>query len=191
MWDVMDGHFVRNITIGPAHPEAMDRSRARAVLRHALDDCRTDGVRRVFRRGGGQSDYDPHRDHGPAQARPCAPSRAMGARVGITFRPRTPVKEILGVIEEVDMVLVMTVEPGFGGQPMIPKTLNKVRELDLLRRKEGLGFRLEVDGGITPSTAPLALAAGADVLVAGDAIFGNGDMLGNLKALRQAVGAAK
>jgi len=88
-------------------------------------------------------------------------------------------------------VLVMTVEPGFGGQALIPSTLNKVRELDLIRRRESLPFRLQVDGGINAETAEMAVAAGADVLVAGNAVFANGDIAGNLRALRQALARIK
>jgi ribulose-phosphate 3-epimerase len=113
--------------------------------------------------------------------------RRLGLRVGVTLRPRTPLAAIFDVLDEVDLVLVMSVEPGFGGQELIPKTLNKVRELDLLRRKEGLHYRLEIDGGINNVTAPLAVAAGADVLVAGHAIFGSGDVAGSLKAMRAAI----
>lgn len=112
-------------------------------------------------------------------------------QTGLSLRPRTPVAEIIPHFEHADIILVMTVEPGFGGQKLIPSTLNKVRELVLLREQYGLSFMIQVDGGINPDTAPLAVAAGSDVLVAGSSVFKGGKVKENVKALRKSMAQMK
>lgn len=184
--DVMDGHFVPNITLGPpilkkwaaAEPGLFYDTHLMIEnpMKYAEDFAKA-----------GSSLINIHIETTSRPRRDLRALRRLGVLVGVTIKPKTPVKAIAEVLDEVDMVLVMTVEPGFGGQGMIPRTLNKVRELDLLRRKEGLPFRLEVDGGINAETAPLAVAAGADVLVAGHAVFAGGDVRGNIKTLKESL----
>jgi len=113
--------------------------------------------------------------------------RRHRAHSGISIKPRTKVSEIRDHLPFADLVLVMTVEPGFGGQKLIPATLNKVRELVHLREELGLEYMIQVDGGIDPATAPLAVAAGADVLVAGTSVFGGGKLRHNTRLLRQSL----
>ena len=113
--------------------------------------------------------------------------RRLGAHAGISIKPKTKVAELAACLPFADIVLVMTVEPGFGGQKLIPSTLNKVRELVHLREEMGLEYLIQVDGGIDPETAPLAVAAGVDVLVAGTAIFGGGALRQNTRALRKSI----
>lgn len=187
--DVMDGHFVPNLTIGPPVLKAWTATHPDLFFDTHLMIEKPMAFAEAFVEAGASL----LNIHIEATSRPRQDLRAihrLGVKAAITIKPRTPVKAILELLDEVDMVLVMTVEPGFGGQPMIPKTLNKVRELDLIRRREKLTFRLEVDGGINTETAPLAVAAGADVLVAGNAVFAGGDVRGNLKTLREAIANA-
>ena len=113
--------------------------------------------------------------------------RRQGCQCGVSIKPKTPVSAIHEVLPFCDLVLVMTVEPGFGGQKLIPHTLNKVRELVLLREELGLEYVIQVDGGIDATTAPLAVAAGSDVLVAGTAVFRDGKIRANTRALRKSM----
>jgi ribulose-phosphate 3-epimerase len=187
--DVMDGHFVPNITLGPPLLKKWAESAPGLFYdTHLMIQEPMAYAEEFVKAGSGMITI-----HAETTARPRRDLRAirrMGVLAGITIKPKTPVKAILPYLDEVDMVLIMTVEPGFGGQALIPKTLNKVRELDLLRRRERLPFRLQVDGGIDPRTAPIAVAAGADTLVAGSAVFCDGAIRENLKAIRQAIAAA-
>ena len=110
--------------------------------------------------------------------------KSYGVKASVSIKPATAVDEISDVLDMVDMVLIMTVEPGFGGQKLIPETLDKVKELAKLRDEKGLAFDIEVDGGITASNVNQALDAGANVIVAGSAVF-NGDIKSNVKALME------
>jgi ribulose-phosphate 3-epimerase len=182
----MDGHFVPNITLGPPVLKKWVAAAPDLFYDTHLMIERPMEFAEAFAEAG-SSLLTIHIETLARPRRDLRAIRRLGLKAGVTIRPKTPVKAILEILDEVDMVLVMTVEPGFGGQAMIPKTLNKVRELDLIRRREGLPFRLEVDGGINVETAPVAVAAGADVLVAGNAVFEKGDVRGNLKALRESL----
>jgi ribulose-phosphate 3-epimerase len=180
--DIMDGHFVPNITFGPPILKKWTAAEPDLFYDTHLMIEKPMQYAEAFAQAGA-SLINIHIETTSRPRRDLRALRKLGVKTGLTIKPRTPVKEIAGVLDEVDLVLVMTVEPGFGGQAMIPKTLNKVRELDLIRRREGLPFRLQVDGGINVQTAPLAVAAGADVLVAGNAVFDGGRIAENLKAL--------
>jgi ribulose-phosphate 3-epimerase len=184
--DVMDGHFVPNITLGPPLLKKWVESAPDLFYDAHLMIEKPMAYAEAFVEAGARL-VTIHIETTNRPRRDLTAIREMGARVGITIKPKTPVKAIAPYLDEVDMVLVMTVEPGFGGQELIPKTLNKVRELDLLRRSEGLSFRLQVDGGIDSKTAPLAVAAGADTLVAGSAVFSGGKIRENIKAIRAAI----
>lgn len=187
--DVMDGHFVPNLTFGPALVKSCRAAEPTLFYdTHLMVEKPMDIAEAFFNAGSHLITI--HAEATRSAARDLAALRRMGAKTGISIKPRTPLSAIKNVLDEVDMVLVMTVEPGFGGQALIPQTLNKVRELDLMRKQRGLKFRLQVDGGINKSTAAMAVAAGADVLVAGSAVFseGKGDVMGNLRALIEAMG---
>lgn len=187
--DIMDGHFVPNITLGPpllkkwtaSEPELFYDTHL--MITHPLEYAEHFAT-------AGASLLTLHIETLTRPRRDLRAVRKLGVKVGLTIKPKTPLKEIEPFLEEVDMVLVMTVEPGFGGQALIPKTLNSVRALDLIRRREKLPFRLQVDGGINLETAGVAVAAGADVLVAGNAAFQGGDLRANLKQLRGVVADA-
>lgn len=188
--DAMDGHFVPNLTIGPPVVKSI-----RAAEPSLFFDCHlmlSDPMRYApdFVKAGAQL-VTIHAEASHSLERDLKALRAAGAKAGVSIKPGTPVKAIRDVLPLADLVLVMTVEPGFGGQGLIASALNKVRDLDLIRRRGGLAFRLQVDGGINRETAPLAAAAGADVLVAGTAVFGGADGVEeNLKALREAIAKA-
>ncbi|MEQ8818674.1 MAG: ribulose-phosphate 3-epimerase [Sumerlaeia bacterium] len=186
--DVMDGHFVPNISFGPAvigNIRPLDPNLFFDV--HLM----ISEPRRYFERfvEAGANHITFHveaagRDESPRLLRDI---KAAGVQAGISIKPDTPVSAIRDCLPDADMVLVMTVEPGFGGQRLIPHTLNKVRELVLLREEIGLNYLLQVDGGIDPSTAHLAVAAGADILVAGSSVYGKGGVRENIRQLRKSM----
>lgn len=186
--DVMDGHFVPNITIGPPVLKAWVNSAPDLFYDAHLMIMKPLQYAEAFVKAGAGL-INIHAEVSERLKRDLRVIKKMGVRTGVTIKPKTPVKAIAEALEEVDLVLVMTVEPGFGGQAMIPHTLNKIRELDLIRRQEKLPFRLQADGGINAETAAMVVAAGADVLVAGNAVFAGGDVRGNLKTMRQALTA--
>ena len=189
--DVMDGHFVPNITLGPPLVKCWRAAEPALLFDAHLMIENPMRYAEDFRDAGSQI-ITIHAEASRALARDLRALRQLGVRPGVSIKPGTPVRAIRDVLDLVDLVLVMTVEPGFGGQALIPSTLNKVRELELTRREQGLAFRLQVDGGINRSTAPLAVAAGADVLVAGSAVFSPGKSVAdNLAALRDAIAAPR
>jgi len=110
--------------------------------------------------------------------------KARGKRVGLSLKPKTPASTLIPYIKDLDMVLIMTVEPGFGGQSFMPDQLDKIREVKTLIDAQNPACELEVDGGIDPATAPLVIEAGANVLVAGSAVFGKADRQAAIDALR-------
>ncbi len=168
--DVMDGHFVPNITIGPAVVKAI-----RAVTKKLLDVhlmiAPADPFLEAFAAAGADI-ITIHPEAGPHLERSLSVIRSLGKRAGVALNPATPESAIEYVLDKVDLVLAMTVNPGFGGQSFIPAVVYKVRALKAMIGK--LPIDLEVDGGITPETAAPVTAAGANVLVAGSAIFGAG-----------------
>ncbi len=185
--DIMDGHFVPNLTMGPSLVKSLRAAEPGLLLDAHLMIEKPMKFAEAFSEAGAEV-ITIHAETSANLVRDLRKLRRMGLKAGISIKPKTPVRAIIDCLSEVDLVLVMTVEPGFGGQSLIPSALNKVRELDLLRKKRGLEFRLQVDGGISPATAPLAAAAGADVLVAGSAVFNSGSAISdNLAALRSAI----
>jgi ribulose-phosphate 3-epimerase len=181
--DVMDGHFVPNITMGPPLLRKWVAAQPDLFYDTHLMIEKPMSYAEAFAAAGSNL-ITIHIETTTRPRRDLRSIRRLGVRTGLTIKPRTSIKGILPYLDEVDLVLVMTVEPGFGGQKIIPSTLNKVRELDLFRRREKLSYRLQVDGGINVETAPLALAAGADVLVAGHAVFNKGGISANLRTIR-------
>lgn len=168
--DVMDGHFVPNISIGPAIVKAI-RPHTKKPLDVHLMIAPADPYLEAFAKAGADI-ITIHPEAGPHLERSLSVIRSLGRRAGVALNPSTPESAIEYVLDKIDLVLAMTVNPGFGGQSFIPAVVDKVRAL-----KRMIGSRpidLEVDGGITLDTAPLVTAAGANVLVAGSAIFGAG-----------------
>lgn len=179
--DVMDGHFVPNLTIGPAVVKAI-RPHTKLPLDVHLMIEPADPFIEEFAQAG--ADYlTVHIEAGPHAHRSIQRIKAAGVKAGISLCPATPAEAVMELLDEVDLVLVMSVNPGFGGQKFITSQLAKIAKLSAAISMSGRDIRLEVDGGINPETAKAAIEAGADVLVAGSAVFG-GDYAENIKALR-------
>jgi ribulose-phosphate 3-epimerase len=183
--DVMDGHFVNNITFGPPAVASIRKVSSRLFLdAHLMIQNPMSYYERFVEAGADLVNI--HAEAVEDLAKALKKIRKTGVRVGVTIKPKTPVAAIKPVLELVDLVLVMTVEPGFGGQEMLPNALSKVRHLAKRRARKGYRFLIQVDGGIKEKTAGLAVAAGANVLVAGSAVFGGGSVAQNLKNLAEA-----
>ena len=183
--DVMDGHFVPNITFGPGIIKAV-RNRTSAVFDCHLMIAPTDAYLGAFADAGCDI-ITVHAEAGPHLDRSLQAIRALGKKAGVSLNPSTPESVIEYVLDRLDLVLLMTVNPGFGGQAFIPAVVEKVK-----RVKAMIGSRpidIEIDGGVTPQTAPLVTAAGANVLVAGSAVFKGGTeeaYRANIAAIRKA-----
>lgn len=170
--DVMDGHFVPNITIGPGVVKAI-RKTTDAIFDVHLMISPVDPYIDAFADAGADI-ITAHAEAGPHLHRTLQAIRATGKKAGVSLNPSTPAAAIAHVMDLIDLVLVMTVNPGFGGQSFIESQLAKISTLRGMIDASGQDIDLEVDGGITVETAPLAVAAGADVLVAGTASFKGG-----------------
>ncbi len=178
--DVMDGHFVPNITFGPDIVRALRPHSSKCFDTHLMIEP-VDPYLEAFAKAGADR-IIVHVEASTHLDRSLQVIAALGKQAGVSLNPATPACMVAHVLDRVDLVLVMTVNPGFGGQRFIPAQLDKIREL---RRMIGdRPIRIEVDGGITPDTAKLAVAAGASVLVAGSAVFGAGDYAAAIAALR-------
>ena len=187
--DVMDGHFVPNITFGPPIVEKI-RRRTKAFFDCHLMIAPADPYLAAFAEAGCDG-MTVHAEAGPHLDRSLQTIRNLGKKAGVALNPATPESAIEYVLDRLDLILVMTVNPGFGGQAFIPATLEKIRRVKAMIG--GRPIRIQVDGGISPHTAPLVAAAGADVLVAGAAVF-KGDGVEayrkNMSAIRDAADAA-
>ena len=182
--DVMDGHFVPNLTIGPMVVKALRPHTARPLDVHLMISP-ADNYLEAFAEAGADI-LTVHPEAGPHLHRTLQAIRKLGKRAGVALNPATPAKALDYVLEEVDLVLVMSVNPGFGGQSFITSQLRKIEAIRKRIDTEGLSVDLEVDGGIDAGTARLAIAAGADVLVAGTATFRGGaaSYADNIRGLR-------
>jgi len=183
--DVMDGHFVPNITFGPPVIKAI-RNRTDKVFDCHLMIAPADPYLAAFAEAGCDI-ITVHAEAGPHLDRSLQAIRNLGKKAGVSLNPSTPESVIEYVLDRLDLVLLMTVNPGFGGQAFIPSVIEKVR-----RVKAMIGDRpidIEIDGGVTPETAPLVAAAGANVLVAGSAVFKDA-YAKNIAAIRNAADAA-
>ena len=182
--DVMDGHFVPNLTIGPAVVKALRPHTAKPFDVHLMISP-VDPLLAAFAEAGADV-ITVHPEAGPHLHRTLQAIKALGKRAGVSLNPATPAKALDYVLEEVDLVLVMSVNPGFGGQGFISSQLRKVEAVRKRIDKSGKAIDLEVDGGIDAETARLAIDAGADVLVAGTASFKGGPRhyADNIRALR-------
>ncbi len=187
--DVMDGHFVPNITIGPDVVKALRPHTNKPFDVHLMiSPC--DPYLEAFAKAGADR-ITVHVEAGPHIHRSLQAIRALGKKTGVTLNPGTPVDTIENVIDLVDLILVMSVNPGFGGQSFIPLAVDKVARLRAMAA--GRPIDIEVDGGVTPDTAPLVVRAGANVLVAGSAVFRGGPdhYRGNIAAIRNAAALAR
>jgi len=182
--DVMDGHFVPNLTIGPGVVKALRPHTAKPFDVHLMISP-VDNFLDAFAEAGADI-ITVHPEAGPHLHRTIQRIQALGKKVGVSLNPATPAKMLDYVIDQLDLVLVMTVNPGFGGQKFIAGQLAKIEAIANRIAKENLDVVLEVDGGIDPATAEQAIGAGATALVAGTAVFRGGadSYAANIKALR-------
>jgi ribulose-phosphate 3-epimerase len=182
--DVMDGRFVPNITFGPPVVKSVRRI-TRLPLDAHLMVSDADSYLEAFRSAGADR-ITVHVEACPHLHRTVTRIRELGAAPGVSLNPATPLSAVREVLQYVDLVLVMTVNPGFGGQTFIRSTLPKIRDLSNMIRDSGRRVHLQVDGGIDDSTAVDVCAAGADVLVAGTYLFASPDLPAAISALRKA-----
>jgi ribulose-phosphate 3-epimerase len=182
--DVMDGHFVPNITIGPGVVKALRPHSAKPFDVHLMISP-IDPFLDAFAEAGADI-ITVHPEAGPHLHRTIQRIKGLGKKAGVSLNPATPAKMLDYVLEEIDLVLVMSVNPGFGGQKFLTGQLKKIEAIANRVAKENLQVDIEVDGGIDVQTAPQAVAAGATVLVAGTAVFRGGpaSYAANIKALR-------
>ena len=182
--DVMDGHFVPNLTIGPSVVKAVRSASALPFDVHLMISP-VDPYIDAFAEAGADI-LTVHPEAGPHLHRTLQRIRAAGIKAGVALNPGTPASAVEPVIDDLDLVLVMSVNPGFGGQKFIPSQLRKIEAVRALIDKSGRDILLEVDGGVDPETAPRAIAAGATMLVAGSAVFRGGPQAyaANISALR-------
>ncbi|HET8970854.1 MAG TPA: ribulose-phosphate 3-epimerase [Candidatus Nanopelagicales bacterium] len=188
--DVMDNHFVPNLTIGLPVVEALLKQVSTPVDCHLMIEDPDRWAPAYAEAGAGSVTF--HVEAATAPVRLARDLRAAGARAGMGLRPATPIDAYADLLPELDMVLLMTVEPGFGGQSFLDVVVPKIRRTrELLRGRDDLAVWLQVDGGIDERTVEIAAAAGADVFVAGSAVYGAADpveAIGRLRALAAAAG---
>jgi ribulose-phosphate 3-epimerase len=188
--DVMDGHFVPNITFGPPVIAAI-RGSSRKTFDCHLMIAPADSYIEAFAKAGAEI-ITVHAEAGPHLDRSLQAIRAAGCRAGVSLNPGTHESAIEHVLDRLDLILLMTVNPGFGGQAFIPAQLEKIRRVSEMIDSRSID--LEVDGGVTPETAGHVAAAGANVLVAGSAVFKGGtkeSYVANIKAIRAAAESAR
>lgn len=187
--DVMDGHFVPNITIGPEIVRAL-RPHSKLPFDVHLMISPVDAYLAAFAEAGSDI-LTVHAEAGAHLHRTIQHIKALGKKAGVALNPGTPAQAVQPLLGELDLVLVMTVNPGFGGQSFISSQVDKIKELRARIDASGRAIDLQVDGGITRGNAAQAIAAGADVLVAGSATFSGGEYGNNIAALRGAPNAAR
>jgi ribulose-phosphate 3-epimerase len=182
--DVMDGHYVPNLTIGPGVVKALRPHSAKTFDVHLMVSPVDLWIEQFA--AAGADIITIHPEAGPHVHRSIQAIKALGKKAGVSLNPGTPAKMLDYLSDEIDLVLIMSVNPGFGGQSFIPSQLRKIEAVRKMIDKSGRDIRLEVDGGVTRETAPLCIDAGADVLVAGSATFAGGPdrYAENIAALR-------
>ena len=186
--DVMDGHFVPNITIGPPVVKSLRKATDLPLDCHLMIENPDQYIPDFAEAGANWISV--HQETCRHLDRTLHLIRSRGARAGVVINPATPVETLNEVLNLVDFVLVMSVNPGFGGQKFIPGALHKLRRLVELRAQRGLNYRLEIDGGVGLDTIAEVVRAGAEILVAGNAVFGKGDPTVNARQLLKAAAEA-
>jgi len=182
--DIMDGHFVPNLTFGPIIVKAI-RSHTKLPFHvHLMVERPEDYIERVIEAGGDLVIV--HVEACIHLQRVLSMIRDLGARSGVALNPATPLTTIEYVLDDLDLILIMSVNPGFGGQDFIPSVLPKIKRARRRIMKKGLQIEIAVDGGVTLETTPKIVEAGADVLVAGTAVFGKPDLKRAIQELREA-----
>ena len=187
--DVMDGHFVPNISVGPFIVQAVRKATSLPIDCHLMIEDPDKYIGEFARAGAAmisvhpEATYHLHRTIGYIHQ--------TGCRAGVVLNPATPLSVLEEIAKDIDYVLVMSVNPGFGGQKFIPSMLDKLHRLQVLLQLHGSQARIEIDGGITADNAAVAVGAGAEILVAGSAIFGNEDPAQAVQQMLQACTEAK
>lgn len=185
--DVMDGHFVPNITIGPIITEGARRATDLPLDVHLMIE-NPDGYLEAFASAGADI-LTVHQEACPHLHRTLGKIRELGMRAGVAVNPATPLEAVREVLVDIDLLVIMSVNPGFGGQLYIPGTSDKLRRARAMLVDAGSSAELEVDGGVDSSNAAAIAAAGASVLVAGSAVYGyEGGAAAGVRAIREAVG---
>lgn len=182
--DVMDGHFVENISFGPAMVEAIHATNDIFLDVHLMITHPDRYLSNFVKAGADLISVHVEADHDVSQT--LADIRKAGCQAGLVFNPATPVDAVEPYLDQIDLLLAMTVVPGFGGQAFMPEVMPKIEQAVQLREERGLSFHIEVDGGIDSTTAVPAAAAGANVLVAGSSTFKAPDMAAAVEAIRSA-----
>lgn len=181
--DVMDGHFVPNITIGPPIIAKIKNISAKPLDVHLMIDAPEKYFEDFCEAG---ADYlSVHFENSLHLHRSVSRIKALGMKAGVVLNPHTPVSFLINILPYVDMVMLMSVNPGFGGQKFIETTLSKISELKQMIINQKLNVLIEVDGGITLKNAPAVVKAGADILVAGNTVFASTDPLETIKQLKR------
>ena len=181
--DVMDGHFVPNITIGPLVVDALRKVTDKPLDVHLMIE-NPDLYINAFAKAGADI-ITVHQEAVPHLHRTVQLIKSLGKKAGISLNPATPVETLDVILDELDLVLVMSVNPGFGGQSFIPSALDKIRALRQRITERGLATEIEVDGGVKIDNIRQVVAAGADVLVAGSAVFNTDDYTATISDLRE------
>jgi ribulose-phosphate 3-epimerase len=182
--DVMDGHFVPNLTVGPPLVKSLRKATKLPLDCHLMIENPDQFIAEFVEAGADWISV--HQEASRHLNRTLNLIRSHDALAGVVINPATPVETLTEVLEIIDYVLVMSVNPGFGGQKFIPETVHKIRRLADLRSQRGLNYRIEVDGGIALETVAEVVRAGAEILVAGNAVFGQGDPKTNAQKLLKA-----
>ncbi len=182
--DVMDGHFVPNITLGPPIVKSLRKATKSTLDCHLMIESPDQYIPEFA--DAGADWISVHQEACRHLNRTLHLIKSHNVRAGVVINPATPVETLSEVLDIVDYVLVMSVNPGFGGQKFIPETLNKVRKLVDLRTTRRLDYRIEIDGGVALDTIPEIVRAGVEILVAGNAVFGGGDPKVNAEKLLKA-----
>lgn len=187
--DVMDGQFVPNITLGPLVVDAVSKHTSLPLDVHLMIENPERYIAEFAKAGAAVITV--HAEACVHLHRVIHQIKELGLKAGVAINPGTPALAVREVLEDVDLVLVMTVNPGFGGQAFIPSTLRKIREIRAWANEVNPDLLIEVDGGVAEATAPLVTEAGANVLVAGNAVFGRSDRGAAIAAIRAAAESAK
>ena len=186
--DVMDGHFVPNLTLGPPVVESI-RKVTRSILDVHLMITDPDKYAPIFVEAGADQ-VSVHYEAATHLDRTVRHIQSLGAKAGVVLNPATPVSVLEDILDVADYVLIMSVNPGFGGQKFIPNALNKIKRLDRIRRERGLGFKIEIDGGVNRDNMEAIVRAGCDWLVAGTSVFHSEDSASAVRDLQQAASSA-
>ncbi len=180
--DVMDGRFVPNISFGPMLVEFFKKATSKVCDVHLMIE-EPGNFAEQFKNAGADI-LSVHIEACPHLHRNIQQIKSLGMKAGVAVNPHTPVEDLMDVLADIDLVCMMSVNPGFGGQKFIPQTLDKIKTLRKMIDEKGLKVHIEVDGGVTLENAPVILAAGADVLVAGNTVFKSADPKATIAQLK-------